>query len=83
MTSSIIKLGNHSAQSRKSMQCKNDNVQNCAGVSRYFTLSPEQEIRLRLDRGLLHFYLQVLLNKRLEENCGEEEKSLKPFAELL
>lgn len=47
------------------------------------TLSPEQEIRLRPDRGLLHFYLQVLLNKRLEENCGGEEKSLKPFDKLL
>lgn len=42
------------------------------------TLSPEQEIRLRPNRGL-HVYLQVLLNKRLEENCGEVEKSLKPF----
>lgn len=40
-------------------------------MSRYFTLSPEQEIRLRPDRGLLHFYLQVLLNKRLDANCGE------------
>lgn len=76
MTSTIINLENHSAQRGKqtfAVGKKNyNNVEKTAHeMSRYFTLSPEQEIRPRPDRGLLHFYLQVLLNKRLDANCGE------------
>lgn len=46
------------------------------------TASPGQEIRLKPNRGL-HVYLQVSLNKRLEEKCGAAGKSLQAFADLL
>lgn len=58
ITSAVIKL------EIQPMQCKSDNVQSCAGLSRDFTLSPEQEIRLRPDTAELHSDVQVLLNKR-------------------